>query len=177
MDSAVRGGVDAFVALGSNLGRREAAVLEAVRRLETDGAARVVRLSSLYETEPVDMEPARRFINALVQVRTLLSPTDLLIRLKTIEKRMGREGGHNAPREIDLDMVAYGREVREGADLTLPHPRYDVRAFVLVPLREVAPGFECPRTGRSVDTMIELLAHTRGVVRVCGRGVIPREQS
>jgi len=169
-------GGDAFIALGSNMGKREAAVLEAVRRLQSEGAGVVLRLSSLYETEPVDMAPTRRFINALVQVRPLLSPEDLLIRLKTIEKRMGRAGGHNAPRTIDLDLVACGDAVVDTPDLTLPHPRYHGRAFVLLPLREVAPEFRCPRTGTSIHRLVESLGPIRGVARVSGRGLIPRRQ-
>ena len=164
----------AFLALGANLGEREAAVLEALRRIEASGAARVLRCSSLYETDPVDMEPAPGFVNAVAEVRPLLSPVLLLKRLKTIEKQMGRRGGHNAPREIDIDVVTFGDRVIDTADLIVPHPRYASRGFVLEPLAEIAPGFVCPRHGRGIAEMIASLRGGERVARVSGRNIIPR---
>jgi 2-amino-4-hydroxy-6-hydroxymethyldihydropteridine diphosphokinase len=162
-----------FLGIGANLGRRESSVLAALRKIDGDGVT-VIACSSLYETEAVGMGVAPRFINAVAEVHTLLSPLVLLKRLNTIEKEMGRRGGHNVSREIDIDMIARGADVFTTRDLTLPHPRYDERAFVLLPLREIAPGFVCPRTGRSIDRMIELLNGHHGVTRVSGRGLYPR---
>jgi len=160
--------------MGSNLGRREGAVLEALRRIDGGEGVVVVRCSGLYETDPVGMGIAPPFINAVTQVRTLLSPLDLLNRLKTIEKAMGRRGGHNESREIDIDLVACGPGIVATRELTLPHPRYHERAFVLRPLCEIAPGFVCPRTGRSIDELIERLEPAEVVSRVSGRGLYPR---
>lgn len=164
----------AYVGLGSNLGRREAAVLQAARELERRRAARVIRLSSLYETDAVEIGEAPRFVNAVAQVVPLLRPGDLLERLKSIEAGMGRTGGHAQSREIDLDLVAYGDEVFRGERLVLPHPRFHRRAFVLVPLREIAPGFVCPRTGLGVAELIGRLDGDGGVARVSGRSLVPR---
>ena len=162
----------AYVGLGANLGQREAAVLRAVRELESSGAGRVTRLSSLYETEPVGIAGARRFINAVAEVETLLPPGDLLQRLKAIETGMGRTGGHQQSREIDLDLVSFGEELVASEALVLPHPRFHQRHFVLVPLREIAPGFVCPRTGRGVDELMARLPGEGGVERVSGRTLV-----
>jgi 2-amino-4-hydroxy-6-hydroxymethyldihydropteridine diphosphokinase len=164
----------AYVGLGANLGRREATVLAAARALERRRAARVVRLSSLYETDPVGIGDAPRFINAVAQVVPLLPPGDLLQRLKVIENEMGRAGGHGQSREIDLDLVTCGDDVFHGEDLVLPHPRFHQRAFVLIPLREIAPGFVCPRTGLGIGELIGRLADGGGVARVSGRSLVLR---
>jgi 2-amino-4-hydroxy-6-hydroxymethyldihydropteridine diphosphokinase len=153
-------------------------VLRALRCIADEGAAnglRVTRASSLYESGAVGMPQGPPFINAVCQVHALLSPVDLLKRLKTIEKRMGRRGGHNAPREIDLDIIAYGQERVEAPDLTIPHPRYNARAFVLVPLREIEPAFVCPCTGHPIDGMIANLAAHDRVIRISRRSLIPRD--
>ena len=133
---------------------------------------RVSACSGLYESEPAEGAGGGRFLNAVAEVRTLLCPEDLLNRLKTIEKSMGRTGGHNRPREIDIDIVCLGDAVVESSGLTIPHPRYGNRAFVLLPLKEIAPGFRCPLTGRTVDEMIESLDSDVNVSRVSGRRLI-----
>lgn len=163
----------AYIALGANLGRREHTLLRALRRFEARGVGRLVRASSLYETDAVGMGPAPAFINAVAEVVALLRPRDLLQRLKAIETEFGRTSGHNQSREIDLDLVAYAGEVVETAELTLPHPRYHERAFVLVPLAEVAPGFRDPRTGRSVAELVAQ-CDARSARRVSSRGWVAR---
>lgn len=162
-----------YLALGANLGERERRVLEALRRLEAGGAAVVVRCSGLYESAAVDMGEAPPFINAVAEVRALLPPSDLLSRLKTMEKEMGRRAGHNAPREIDIDIVAWGGRAVVSPDLVLPHPRYATRPFVLVPLGEVAPRFTCPLTGTPIEQMIRAAGGATGVRRVSGRHLVP----
>jgi 2-amino-4-hydroxy-6-hydroxymethyldihydropteridine diphosphokinase len=164
----------AYLALGSNLGARERFVLTAVRALEATRAARVVRLSSLYESDPVGIEGAPPFVNAVAQVVPLLPAGDLLERCKAIEVGMGRTGGHQQSREIDIDLVAYGREIIASEKLVLPHPRFHERAFVLIPLREIAPAFVCPRTGRGIDEIIGRLAGAGGLARVSGRSLVVR---
>jgi len=153
------------------MGERECRVLEAVRKLES-ADVQVVSCSSLYESEPADGAGGENFINAVVQVRSLLCPGDLLKRLKTIEKAMGRTGGHNQSREIDIDIVSFGETIVETADLTIPHPRFGGRVFVLVPLAEVAPGFRCPLTGVSVRDLIGALGYNHAITRVSGRSVV-----
>jgi len=162
----------AYLGLGSNLGRREQAVLRAVRELEAGRAARVVALSSLYESEPVGIAGAPRFINAVAEVVPLLPPVDLLERLKAIETGMGRTGGHQQSREIDLDLVSFGEELVASEALRLPHPRFHERAFVLIPLREIAPAFVCPRTGRRLSELIAALGGEGGVERISGRAFV-----
>ena len=163
----------AYIALGANLGRREQTILRAVRLLEARGVGNTVRVSSLYESDAVGMGKAPAFINAVAEVVPLLRPRDLLQRLKAIEAELGRTSGHNQSREIDLDLVACADEVVEESELILPHPRYHERAFVLVPLSELAPSFRDPRTHRSVA---ELLARcdAHSMRRVSGRGWIAR---
>ncbi len=164
----------AYVGLGANLGRREEAVLGALRRIESHGAGRVVRVSHLYESEPEGIPGAPRFVNAVAEVAPLLRPTDLLQRLKRIEAAMGRRGGHGESREIDLDIITVGDEVSETETLVLPHPRFHRRAFVLIPLRDVAPGFRCPRTGRTIDELVGSLTDAGSLRRIGGRALVMR---
>ncbi len=164
----------AYVALGANLGRREESILRAVRLMQARGAGRVTAVSGLYESDPEGIPGAPRFINAVVEVAPLLEPADLLQRLKSIEVCMGRAGGHGESREIDLDLVSFAGEVLETPDLVLPHPRFHGRAFVLVPLRELAPDFRCPGTGRSIDELVDALPAGVSVVRVGGWSTVTR---
>ena len=162
----------AYVGLGSNLGRREAAVLAALRTLESSGAARVRAVSSLYESEADGIPGAPRFINAVAEVEPLLPAGLLLERMQSIEAGMGRSGGHQQSREIDLDLITYGAETGVFGPLTLPHPRFHSRSYVLIPLQEIAPGFVCPKTGRAVSGLVsDLGGDGTGVERVSGRTV------
>ncbi len=160
------------VALGSNLGDRAAQIAEAVRRLEGAGGAgvRVERVSSLYETAPAGWtDGARRipwFLNAVCVGRTEERPQALLSRLREVEAALGRSrGGGLRPRAIDLDLIFYGRSVVRSPTLVLPHPRFRERAFVLLPLREVAPDWVDPVTGKSVAELVRLLRGWEGSVR------------
>jgi 2-amino-4-hydroxy-6-hydroxymethyldihydropteridine diphosphokinase len=159
----------AYIALGSNLGRREEAVLRALRKLEAHGAARVVRASSLYESDAVGMGAAPAFVNGVAEVVPLLRPRDLLERMQAIEAELGRTGGHNQSRPIDLDLVAYGDEVADADGLAVPHPRFHERAFVLVPLFEIAPAFRDPRTRAPIAALLAALADASSVRRVSTR--------
>lgn len=160
----------AYIGLGSNLGRREHAVLAALRRIESEGAARVRAVSSLYESEADGIAGAPRFINAVAEVEPLLPAVDLLQRLKAIEAGMGRTGGHQQSREIDLDLISYGAETGVFGALTLPHPRFHLRTYVLIPLHEIAPAFVCPRTGTPVAELVAGLGAARAALeRVSGR--------
>jgi 2-amino-4-hydroxy-6-hydroxymethyldihydropteridine diphosphokinase len=126
------------VALGSNLGNRSWYLRRAVDELRR--VISVVRVSSIMETEPVDAPPPR-FLNMVVVGHTRRSPEELLDALMAIEKRLGRRHTtRNAPRVIDLDLILHSAHVRRTARLTLPHPRYREREFVMAPLREVWPS-------------------------------------
>ena len=146
-----------YVGLGSNLGDREANLREAVRRLEAD-AIRVVRRSSLYETEPRDIRDQPWFLNAAVEAETDLFPLQLLARIQNIERAMGRRRiTPKGPRNIDIDILFYGRSVIRTPELETPHPRIAERAFVLEPLVEIAPEFRHPLSGKTATEMLAVL--------------------
>jgi 2-amino-4-hydroxy-6-hydroxymethyldihydropteridine diphosphokinase len=129
----------ACVALGANLGEARAVVQQALRDLATLDGTRLVRASSLYRTAPYEAS-GPDFINAVALLDTQLSPLDLLHALQHIELAYGRQRPYqNAPRTLDLDLIFHGDTQLATPELTLPHPRWAERAFVLVPLAEVCP--------------------------------------
>lgn len=131
--------VTAYIALGANLGDARAALLQAMQDIAALPATKLVRRSSLYCTAPVD-STGPDYINAVVDVATSLSPQDLLHELQQLEQDAGRERPHrNAPRTLDLDILLYGNLCVNSETLVIPHPRMSERAFVLVPLAEIAP--------------------------------------
>ncbi len=137
---AARPEVRAFVALGANLGDAAATVQRALQSLGDTPGLRLVKASSLYRTAPVDAT-GPDFINAVAEVVTTLTAPDLLEALQAIEAAEGRERPYrNAPRTLDLDVLLYGDARIDSPRLTVPHPRMHERAFVLVPLAEVAPA-------------------------------------
>lgn len=132
--------VEVFVALGANLGDARAAVTDALARLNALPGARVLRHSSLYRTAPWEAS-GPDFINAVAQLATRLCAPDLLASLQQLEADAGRERPYvNAPRTLDLDVLWYGTGAVNSTALTVPHPRMWQRAFVLVPLAEIAPS-------------------------------------
>ena len=146
----------AFVGLGSNLGDREATILRALARLQDEPELRLVRVSSLRETEPVGYVDQPQFLNGVAELETELPARDLLTRLLAIERELGRtrgEGPPLGPRTIDLDLLLYGEDTIAEAGLQVPHPRMHERRFVLEPLAEVAPDLVIPGHG-SVETLV-----------------------
>lgn len=131
--------VTAFVALGANLGDARATVLRAMQSIAALRDTKLLQRSSLYRSAPVDAT-GPDFINAVVELSTRLSPQDLLSALQAIEQAAGRERPYrNAPRTLDLDILLYGDITLDSPTLVIPHPRMFTRAFVLVPLVEIAP--------------------------------------
>jgi 2-amino-4-hydroxy-6-hydroxymethyldihydropteridine diphosphokinase len=131
--------VTAYIAAGANLGDARATVAQALRALGTPDDLRVLCCSSLYSTVPVDAT-GPDYINAVVEISTLLTAPDLLARLHQIELNAGRKRPYrNAPRTLDLDILLYGNASIDSPTLKVPHPRMWQRAFVLVPLAEIAP--------------------------------------
>ena len=135
-----RADVTAYVALGANLGDAAQALRDALTALGDTPSIHIVQASGLYRTAPVD-STGPDYVNAVAEVSTTLSAPALLDALQVIENGAGRERPYrNAPRTLDLDLLLYGSARIESPRLTVPHPRMWARAFVLVPLREIAPG-------------------------------------
>jgi len=127
-----------YVGLGSNVGDRLQRLRHAVSLLDASEGIDVVASSSVYETDAIG-PPQAEFLNAVVEVRTSLGPRELLARLKEVEVEIGRTPSPRwGPREIDLDLLTYGDETIDDDELRVPHPRMSERAFVLVPLAEIA---------------------------------------
>jgi 2-amino-4-hydroxy-6-hydroxymethyldihydropteridine diphosphokinase len=134
-----------YIALGSNVGEREANLREAVRRL-SQSAVKVTKLSSIYETEPVDYLDQAWFLNLVLEGRTHLSASQLLASLRKIEADMGSSKPFaKGPRLIDLDILLYDNDTIDTPELQVPHPRMVLRNFVLAPLAEIAPSLQHPR--------------------------------
>jgi 2-amino-4-hydroxy-6-hydroxymethyldihydropteridine diphosphokinase len=144
-----------YVALGSNLGNPLDTVDAAIDTLAALRGSIFKAMSSLYRTAPVGLKHQPDFINAVVALDTRLPPRELLDELFAVEAHFGRERSvRNAPRTLDLDLVLYGDVVQDDPYVTLPHPRMHERAFVLVPLAEIAPGLIVPGRG-TVETLLE----------------------
>lgn len=144
----------AYLGLGSNLGNREGNLREAVERLEAAGI-RVARRSSLYETEPLEIHDQPWFLNAVVEVETDLFPRQLLACIQNIELDMGRRRvTPKGPRNIDIDILLYGRSVIDTAELQTPHPGIAQRRFVLEPLSEIASELRHPVSGKTAREML-----------------------
>lgn len=151
MSGAPAAAVHAYVALGANLGDPQAALRQALRDLEALPHTQLVRASSLYRTAPVD-STGPDYINAVAELRTTLGPYELLAALQRIEEAAGRQRPYrNAPRTLDLDILLYGDLRLDEPRLTLPHPRMYQRAFVLVPLAEIAPALVRPEQLQAVN--------------------------
>ena len=136
--------ITAYIALGANLGSADATVKQAIASINALPLCTVKKASSLYKTEPLETLPGHApggdYINAVLEIETSLPAPALLLHLQQIEQAAGRERPHiNAPRTLDLDLLLYGSGSIDSADLKIPHPRMWQRAFVLVPLAEIAP--------------------------------------
>ena len=160
--------VAAYLCLGSNMGNRQdnldRALALSSQRLQ------VKRISSIYETEPVGNIEQPHFLNLVCQIYTSLAPNELLTLAKGIEIKMGRTPAiRNAPRPIDIDILLYGDQVIDTPELIIPHPRLPERAFVLIPLAELAPDLIHPVSGKTtrelLGGLLERLEEGQGVLK------------
>ncbi len=148
--------VSAWIGLGANLGDRGAALAQAVQALAALPATRCLKVSGLYASAPIDAG-GPDYLNAVAELATRLAPLDLLDALQALEQAAGRERPYrNAPRTLDLDLLLYGDQQIQTERLTVPHPRLAERAFVLLPLAEIAPERVTPAQCQAVqDQRIE----------------------
>ena len=154
--------VTTYLALGSNLGDRTGNLKSAVERLSEK--MKIKKVSSVYETEPVYYKEQPLYLNAVLSAITELEPSDLLLFVKSIESDLGRQPNfRNAPRLIDIDILFYGDQIVQMEGLTIPHPRIAERAFVLVPLAEIAPNLVHPVTLEKVEDLLAMVNGLGGV--------------
>ena len=154
----------AFIGLGSNLGDRAEHLRNAIRAFASTPGISVMQISSMYETEPVGGPPQDDYLNAVIEIDTVLGHRALFDACMTIEHALGRDRGAEerwGPRSIDCDLLAFGDLVVSDPDLEIPHPRLAERAFVLVPWSEIAPYVSVPGLGKVHDLEERLLVtHT-----------------
>src|SRR5438876_11532241 len=148
--------ITAYIALGANLGDREANVRGAIRELGETAGIEIIRVSSFLENPavggPKDSPP---FLNAAAEIHTTLSPRDLLARLLEIERNLGRVRREKwAPRLIDLDLLLYGDQIMDTDELKVPHPLMHTRRFVLEPLAQIAPDVTHPKLRKTIRELL-----------------------
>ncbi len=155
--------VKVYLGLGSNLGNREDNLDMALKLLAQ--RMNVGKVSSIYDTEPIGNTEQPRFLNIACEVSTRLSPEGLLALAKGIEEKMGRRGKSGQPRTIDIDILLFGDFVVNKPDLVIPHPRMTERAFVLVPLAEIAPDIVHPVSWQKIKEMRDAIKEKQGIFK------------
>lgn len=159
-----------YLSLGSNVGDRAKNLKDAIAALP-EAEVEVGKVSSIYETEPVDLREQPWFLNCVVEAQTELAALDLLHALRGIEARMGsKKLVAKGPRLLDIDILFYAGEMIDTPELQVPHPRMHLRRFVLVPLAEIAPCARHPRSGQSAAEMLASTAD-KGQVRIVAAGL------
>lgn len=159
----------AYIGLGANLGDRAVTLAAAISRLGILGE--VLAVSSLYETAPVGYLDQPPFLNAVAAVETSLTPAQMVQWLLAIEQTFGRKRTfRNAPRTLDLDLLLLGDAIQDTDTVQVPHPRLVERAFVLVPLAEIAPELRHPVLGESMRELLSRLPNRVGISQVAAPG-------
>jgi GTP cyclohydrolase-4 len=160
--------VTIYLGLGSNMGDRQENLDKALDFLSQ--RVRMGKISSVYDTEPVGNPEQPRFLNLVCQAYTRLEPAGLLALAKGIESKLGRTGKSNTPRPIDIDILLYDEQVIETPELTIPHPKMAERAFVLIPLAEIAPDLVHPVSGKTIKELSEGVKEKQGVLKLNNQG-------
>ena len=143
-----------YLGLGSNLGNRKSNLEESIRQIGE--FATVKKSSSIYETEPWGLKDQPKFLNQVIFMESTLKPNELLLRLKKIEQQMGRKKSIRfGPRLIDVDILFYADHIMNTPELTIPHPHLTERAFVLVPLAEIAPKLVHPLYHKTIKVLLQ----------------------
>lgn len=152
--------VDAYIAMGSNLGDRRANIRGGHDAIRSHESISIVKCSAIIETDPVGPGDQDRYLNAVVHIQTALDPRSLLDALLDIEAQFGRDRGREirwGSRTLDLDILIYGEQVIDEPGLSIPHPRLHARSFVLIPLCEVAPELDLPRYKKTPRVLLGVL--------------------
>ncbi|WP_186575883.1 2-amino-4-hydroxy-6-hydroxymethyldihydropteridine diphosphokinase [Aquibacillus kalidii] len=157
----------AYIALGSNIKPRDHYLNQAIKNLETDDV-KLVNKSSVYETDPVGYTEQDNFLNMVLEIETNLDPINLLLYCQSVELQLGRKRKLRwGPRTIDLDILLYNQENIKTEQLTVPHPRMNERAFVLIPLNELNPLINIPLINKSVSSILDGVSpeEKKGVIK------------
>ena len=156
----------AYLCLGTNIEDRKKFIEQAVSFLDMTENIKIIRTSALYETEPWGVKNQNWFLNLAVEIKTSLSPQDLLIKCLNIEKALGRDRNQESrwgERPIDIDIIFYDNAIIQSEILTVPHERMHLRAFVLVPLLELIPDFRHPVLKKTVSELYDSLEDVEDV--------------
>ena len=156
-----------YIGLGSNMGDRIGLVRQALALLDREPDIAVRRVSSYFLTAPQGYEQQAWFVNAVAELETSLTPPDLLLRLQSVENRLGRKRTrHWGPRTIDLDLLFFGSEIIEAPHLTVPHPRAAERRFVMAPLVELAPAAVHPVLRKTFAELLQELGDEQPITSI-----------
>ena len=158
---------EVYLALGSNVGDSVAYINKAVELLgqKVDGLTR----AALYRSKPAGYTDQPDFLNTAVSGQTALDPSELFKFIKDVEERVGRVARFRwGPREIDIDIIFYGDQILDTEKLTIPHPRFQERDFVLRPLADLNPGFKDPRSGQTVGELLAAVGNLTDLQRLNG---------
>ena len=144
-----------YLGLGANVGNREETLKKAIEMLDAENEIQLLKTSSFIETKPESKVKQPDFLNGAIEIRTILTPRELLNVTQAIENKLGRVSkGNYDPRTIDIDILFYGDDILAEDDLVVPHPMVQDRGFVLKPLSEIAPEFQHPIFQESVEQML-----------------------
>ena len=161
------GGEIVYVAVGANLGDRDATFTAAIRAVEAESDLLLLSASPVFETEPVGPEGQGAYLNAVMELRVWLGPVELLRRLQSIELALGRDRRRETERwgarEIDLDILFFGDRCIDSPELVVPHVRAHERVFVMAPMAEIAPSFVHPTLGITVGQIVRSFRDLEGV--------------